>query len=110
MRSIRKRDAYLRRGCAYPGLSCAQVGHGSANLGLDESFSGQCRAKVGQVSAYIGHVHLSKTSVRSTPKLDAYLRRGRNIPDYAALKSDMEVLILVSKNLFQDNFALKLDK
>ena len=32
------------------------------------------------------------------------------IPGYAALKSDMEVLILVSMNLFQDNVALKLDK
>ena len=32
------------------------------------------------------------------------------IPGYAALKSDMEVLILVSMNLFQDNVALTLDK
>ena len=32
------------------------------------------------------------------------------IPDYAALKSDMEVLILVSMKFFQEIFALKLDK
>ena len=32
------------------------------------------------------------------------------ILNYAALKSDMEVLILVSMKFFQEIFALKLDK